>query len=143
MALNLRFECIRRFSLKKEDWRCVTLVCLLHKILIYNKNIAKRRPSWIFSLAHKSWTKWPILTNLTFLSLSQPAEKNDTRYDLYFTKNKKNEFLPKARAAILDLVRLRTLGGSATKFFCRISVLGIKWHHFEGSSLEFKSNIPP
>ena len=97
------------------------------------QKITKRRPSWIFLSAHKSWTKWPILTNLTFLSLSQPAEKNDTKYDLYFTKTKKDEFLVKAGAAILDLVSLGTLEVFATKFFCQISILDIKWHHFRGS----------
>ena len=114
---NLRFRCMKRFSLKKENQRCVTLICLLSKILIYGKNMTKRRPSWISLSAHRSWTKWPILKIFTFLNLSQPAEENDTKYDIYFTKNKKDEFFAKTRAAILESVRLAALNVFATNFF--------------------------
>ena len=77
---------------KKEAWRCVTLVCLHHKILIYYKNIAKWRPSWISLGGRKSWTNRPIPINLIFLSLSQHAAKNDTKYDYTFLKMEKNFF---------------------------------------------------
>ena len=83
------------FSLKKEDWRYVTLN-LLNKLLIYYKNLKKWRQSWIVCRSIKL-KKWSILTKLTYFSLSQPAEKNDTKYDLYFTKTKKDEFFGQGR----------------------------------------------
>ena len=93
--------------------------------------MAKWRPSWISLGGHRSWTNWPILTNLTFLSLSRPAEKNHTNYYLYFTKNKKDEFFDKA---ILALVRLGILEGFSTNFFfCLFSISYIKWYQFRGS----------
>ena len=91
--LNLCFVCINRFSLKKYDRRCVTLVCLTHKILRYCKNMTSWRPSWIFSGFHKIWTKHPMFTKFTFLSLSHLVENNDTKYDLFFIKIKKCDFL--------------------------------------------------
>ena len=120
-----------RFSLKKEAWRCVTLVCLHHKIMIYYKNIAKWRPSWISLGGRKSWTNWPIPINLIFFSLSQHAAKNDTKYDYTFLKMEKNIFLLNALSGHFGFWKVADPRGVSNQFFFTYSWIIYKKGTFE------------
>ena len=96
--------------------------------------MAKWRPSWISLGGRKSWTNWPIPINLIFLSLSQHAAKNDTKYDYTFLKMEKNIFLLNALSGHFGFWKVADPRGVSNQFFLHILELYIKREHLSGNA---------
>ena len=93
--------------------------------------MAKWRPSWISLGGRKSWTNWPIPINLIFLSLSQHAAKNDTKYDYEFLKMEKNIFLLNALSGHFGFWKVADPRGVSNQFFFTYSWIIYKKGTFE------------
>ena len=93
--------------------------------------MAKWRPSWISLGGRKSWTNWPIPINLIFLSLSQHAAKNDTKYDYEFLKMEKNIFLLNALSGHFEFWKVADPRGVSNQFFFTYSWIIYKKGTFE------------